>query len=101
MHGPYGVRTGLRQRGGGLLDGGARPRPRVAPLALRALGDWAFEAFAGDGLMRLELLHQVDNEASCRVAEKSGYGFAEVLPARPPWPRDGHLHVRLRAGDAR
>lgn len=73
----------------------------VAPLALRALGDWAFEAFAGDGLMRLELLHQVDNEASCRVAEKSGYGFAEVLPARPPWPRDGHLHVRLRAGDAR
>ncbi|MFD7491333.1 GNAT family N-acetyltransferase [Streptomyces sp. NPDC059832] len=73
----------------------------VAPLALGALGDWAFEVFAGDGLMRLELMHQLGNEASCRVAEKSGYGFVEVLPARPPWPLDGHRHVRLRAGGAR
>ncbi|MET9656599.1 GNAT family N-acetyltransferase [Streptomyces sp. NPDC006510] len=73
----------------------------VAALALEALGDWAFEAFAGDGLMRLELLHRLDNEASCRVAEKSGYGFVEVLPARPPWPLDGHRHVRVRAGGAR
>ncbi|MFJ7194857.1 MULTISPECIES: GNAT family N-acetyltransferase [unclassified Streptomyces] len=71
----------------------------VAVLALGALGDWAFEAFAGDGLTRLELLHRMDNEASCRVAEKSGYGFVEVLPARPPWPLDGHRHVRLRTGD--
>jgi RimJ/RimL family protein N-acetyltransferase len=73
----------------------------VAPLALGALGDWAFEAFAEDGLTRLELLHRLDNEASCRVAEKSGYGFVEVLPARPPWPLDGHRHVRLRSGDVR
>ncbi|MEU6921835.1 MULTISPECIES: GNAT family N-acetyltransferase [unclassified Streptomyces] len=73
----------------------------IAPLALGALGDWAFGAFAGDGLTRLELMHQVDNKASCRVAEKSGYGFAEVLPARPPWPRDGHRHVRLCAGGTR
>ncbi|WP_371098578.1 GNAT family N-acetyltransferase [Streptomyces sanglieri] len=71
----------------------------IAPLALGALGDWAFETFAKDALMRLDLLHQVGNEASCRVAEKSGYGFAEVLPARPPWPLDGHRHARLRTGD--
>lgn len=71
----------------------------IAPLALGALGDWAFETFAGDVLMRLDLMHQVGNEASCRVAEKSGYGFAEVLPARPPWPLDGHRHARLRTGD--
>ncbi|MGW1846142.1 GNAT family N-acetyltransferase [Streptomyces sp. NPDC001966] len=71
----------------------------IAPLALGALGDWAFEVFAGDGLTRLDLLHQVDNEASCRVAEKSGYGFVEVLPARPPWPLDGHRHTRLRTRD--
>ncbi|MGW2084887.1 GNAT family N-acetyltransferase [Streptomyces sp. NPDC001880] len=73
----------------------------VAPLALGALGDWAFKTFAEDGLTRLDLLHQMDNEASCRVAEKSGYGFVEVLPARPPWPREGHRHVRLRTGDSR
>ncbi|MFD8745934.1 GNAT family N-acetyltransferase [Streptomyces sp. NPDC059616] len=71
----------------------------IAPLALGALGDWAFETFAKDALTRLDLLHQVGNEASCRVAEKSGYGFAEVLPARPPWPLDGHRHARLRTGD--
>lgn len=80
----------------------ARARGRgVAPRALGALTDWAFEAFAGDGLVRLDLLHQVGNDASCRVAEKGGYGFAEVVPARPPWPRDGHRHVRLRTGHVR
>ncbi|MFD3753050.1 GNAT family N-acetyltransferase [Streptomyces cyaneofuscatus] len=67
----------------------------VAPQALEALTDWAFTAFADEGLVRLELLHQVDNVASCRVAEKSGYAFAELLSALPPeFPLDGHLHVR-------
>ncbi|MFD8690270.1 GNAT family N-acetyltransferase [Streptomyces sp. NPDC059651] len=66
----------------------------IAPQALGALTDWAFTAFAGDGLVRLDLLHQVDNGASCRVAEKAGYGFAELLPAHPPWPREGHRHTR-------
>ncbi|MFF2330753.1 MULTISPECIES: GNAT family N-acetyltransferase [unclassified Streptomyces] len=80
----------------------ARARGRgIASLALGALTDWAFETFAGDGLVRLDLLHQVGNEASCRVAEKSGYGFAEVLPVRPPWLREGHRHVRLRTGGTR
>lgn len=66
----------------------------VAPQALEALTGWAFAAFAGDGLVRLDLLHQVDNEASCRVAVKAGYDFAAVLPAHPPWPLDGHRHER-------
>ncbi|MBL1100865.1 GNAT family N-acetyltransferase [Streptomyces sp. 205] len=66
----------------------------VAPRALDALTSWAFDAFAAEGLRRLELLHQVDNSASCRVAQKAGYRFHEVLPARPPFPRDGHLHRR-------
>jgi RimJ/RimL family protein N-acetyltransferase len=72
---------------------GARGRG-VAPRALEALTSWAFGAFAVDGLARLDLLHQVDNLASCRVAEKAGYEFHQVLPAQPPFPRDGHLHVR-------
>ncbi|MEU8827028.1 GNAT family N-acetyltransferase [Streptomyces sp. NPDC048636] len=70
----------------------------VAPRALEALTHWAFATFAAEGLERLELMHQVDNVASCRVAEKAGYRFQDILPARPPFPRDGHLHLR-RDGD--
>ncbi|MCX4767806.1 GNAT family N-acetyltransferase [Streptomyces sp. NBC_01275] len=67
----------------------------VAPRALEALTGWAFDTFAADGLERLELLHQVDNLASCRVAQKSRYDFDSVLPAAPPsFPHDGHLHLR-------
>ncbi|KUN18637.1 acetyltransferase [Streptomyces corchorusii] len=66
----------------------------VAPRALEALTSWAFDVFMVEGLERLNLLHQMDNLASCRVAEKAGYGFHQVLPARPPFPRDGHLHIR-------
>ncbi|SOD86909.1 GNAT family N-acetyltransferase [Streptomyces sp. Ag109_G2-15] len=67
----------------------------VAPRALDALSDWAFAAFGGDGLTRLELLHQADNAASCRVARKCGYELTGLLPAAPPaYPRDGHVHVR-------
>ncbi|MGW8886754.1 GNAT family N-acetyltransferase [Streptomyces sp. NPDC055749] len=65
----------------------------VASGALRALCDWAASAL--DGLARLELVHQVDNEASCRVAEKCGFAPDGILPAFPPqYPLDGHRHVR-------
>ncbi|MFJ6612609.1 GNAT family N-acetyltransferase [Streptomyces sp. NPDC091289] len=67
----------------------------VAPRALEALTNWAFDTFEADGLERLELLHQVDNLASCQVAQKSRYDFDSVLPAAPPsFPLDGHLHIR-------
>ncbi|MGW6916369.1 GNAT family N-acetyltransferase [Kitasatospora sp. NPDC054939] len=76
----------------------------VAPRALEALTAWAFDRLGPDGaqrLERLELLHQVDNPASCRVAEKTGYAFDRVLSALPPeFPLDGHLHVRHRDGSA-
>ncbi|HWS32449.1 MAG TPA: GNAT family N-acetyltransferase [Actinoplanes sp.] len=67
----------------------------VATRALDALTAWAFDTFRGDGPHRLELLHQADNPASCRVAEKSGFALDRILPAAPPaYPLDGHLHVR-------
>ncbi|WP_326556300.1 GNAT family N-acetyltransferase [Micromonospora sp. NBC_01796] len=69
----------------------------IAPVALEALTRWAFDTFAPDGLTRLDLLHQVDNVASCRVAEKAGYAFEQVMAARPPFPNDGHLHLRHAA----
>ncbi|MFI1172567.1 GNAT family N-acetyltransferase [Streptomyces melanogenes] len=67
----------------------------VAPRALEVLTSWAFDTFGADGLERLQLLHQVDNPASCRVAEKCGYAFDRTLPAWPPtYPLDGHLHIK-------
>lgn len=74
----------------------ARARGRgVAPRALETLTTWSFDTFRAEGLERLELLHQVDNPASCRVAEKNGYRLDRTLPAAPPsYPLDGHLHVR-------
>jgi RimJ/RimL family protein N-acetyltransferase len=70
----------------------------VATAAVGLLTEWAFESFGSQGLRRLELLHQEDNPASCRVAEKSGYALARVLPADPPaYPVAGHLHTRSAA----
>ncbi len=68
----------------------------VAPAAVRAVTDWVFHAFAGTGLRQIMLVHDVDNPASCRVAEKAGYPFRELSPANPPhWSTDGHIHMRL------
>lgn len=67
----------------------------VAPRTLEVLTSWAFDTFGADGLERLELLHQEDNLASCRVAQKRGYELDRVLPAAPPsFPLDGHLPIR-------
>jgi len=69
----------------------------VAPAAVRAVTGWVFDAFAGTSLRQIMLVHNVDNPASCRVAEKAGYPFQEFSPANPPhWFTNGHIHMRLR-----
>ncbi|MFB7100875.1 GNAT family N-acetyltransferase [Streptomyces hydrogenans] len=68
----------------------------VASRSLEAMTRWAFDTFGGDGLQRLDLLHQADNVGSCGVARKAGYAFDRILPASPPaFPLDGHLHARF------
>jgi RimJ/RimL family protein N-acetyltransferase len=69
----------------------------IAPAAVRAVTGWVFDAFAGASLRQVMLVHDVDNPASCRVAEKAGYPFRALSPANPPhWFTDGHIHMRLR-----
>jgi RimJ/RimL family protein N-acetyltransferase len=67
----------------------------IAPAAVRAVTTWAFDSFQGCGLREIMLVHDLDNPASCRVADKAGYPFKELSPARPPlWFTDGHIHLR-------
>ncbi|MDX3110706.1 GNAT family N-acetyltransferase [Nonomuraea angiospora] len=67
----------------------------IAPRALEAVSAWALGPQCMMPLARLDLLHAVDNRASCRVAEKCRYGLHSVLSAQPPaFPSEGHLHVR-------
>ena len=55
----------------------------IAPAAVRAVTGWVFNAFAGASMRQIMLVHDIDNQASCRVAEKSGYPFRDFSPANP------------------
>ncbi|MFD4479756.1 GNAT family N-acetyltransferase [Streptomyces sp. NPDC058471] len=69
----------------------------IAPRALTALSDWAFTEV---GLHRLELLHAVANEASCRVALKTGFapeGTKRSAVLHEDGWHDMHLHARIKA----
>ena len=73
----------------------------AATAALAALCDWAFTAAeqGGLGLHRIELRHSVRNEASCRVAERTGFRCEGTMRrsfryADGEW-HDEHLHARL------
>ncbi|WP_324788729.1 GNAT family N-acetyltransferase [Streptomyces sp. H51] len=68
----------------------------VAARATTALARWALDEV---GFHRLELLHAVRNEASCRVAAKAGFA-AEGTKRSAALHADGwhdmHLHARVR-----
>jgi RimJ/RimL family protein N-acetyltransferase len=83
----------------GYWTAAAERRRGVASAAVVALTTWAFEHFGPEGLKRIELIHQQDNLASCRVALKSGYALTGMLPPDPPaFPVNGHLHTRYSPG---
>ncbi|MFC9998347.1 GNAT family N-acetyltransferase [Nocardia sp. NPDC127526] len=67
----------------------------IAPRAVLALSEWAFEEA---GFHRLELRHSVHNRQSCRVAAKAGFTLEGVN--RSSWLHvdgwhDMHLHARV------
>ncbi|WP_042444406.1 GNAT family N-acetyltransferase [Streptacidiphilus jiangxiensis] len=75
------------------------PRARrrgVCTAALRAVADWAFGEL---GLTRLQLLHALENPASCRVAAKAGFLLEGTLRSSYRYGdgelHDEHLHARL------
>ncbi|MEU7719946.1 GNAT family N-acetyltransferase [Streptomyces tibetensis] len=68
----------------------------VAARATTALTRWAFDEA---GFHRLELLHAVRNEASCRVATRTGFGLEGTKRSairQPDGWHDMHLHARVR-----
>ena len=69
----------------------------VAGLALTAMTEWLFTL----GLHRVELMHSVLNEPSCRVAAKQGFeleGTRRSALLHPDGWHDMHLHARIAPG---
>jgi RimJ/RimL family protein N-acetyltransferase len=67
----------------------------IAGRALNAVCEWVFRLPLARPLERLELVHAVGNQASCRVADKAEFRLSATLPPLPPeFPHDGHLHIR-------
>lgn len=68
----------------------------VGTAALRSVAGWAFAAL---GLTRLQLLHALENPASCRVATKAGFALEGTLRSSYRYGdgelHDEHLHARL------
>ncbi|MFI6036580.1 GNAT family N-acetyltransferase [Streptomyces sp. NPDC051315] len=68
----------------------------VAARATAALAHWALDEI---GFHRLELMHALANEASCRVATKTGFALEgtkrSALLHRDGW-HDMHLHARVQ-----
>jgi RimJ/RimL family protein N-acetyltransferase len=68
----------------------------VAARATAALARWALDEV---GLHRLELTHALANEASCRVARRTGFaleGTKRSALNHPDGWHDMHLHARIR-----
>jgi RimJ/RimL family protein N-acetyltransferase len=89
-HAKIGYRIANWTRGAGL-----------ATQAVQCVTTWALTERA---LQRIILTHAVENAASCRVAEKSGFRLEQLLPANKRFGdgliHDEHLHVRDAANSS-
>ncbi|MFJ9088497.1 GNAT family N-acetyltransferase [Streptomyces sp. NPDC102384] len=68
----------------------------VAPRALAAMTDWAFDI----GFHRIDLLHSTGNEPSCKVALKADYpleGTRRSSALHTDGWHDMHVHARINA----
>ncbi|RIJ69425.1 N-acetyltransferase [Nakamurella silvestris] len=102
VHGRIGLRLKLGE-GFGEVGYWVLPAARgqgVAPKALAALSEWAFDEV---GLHRLELQHSTQNVSSCRVAEKADYLLESTRRSSllhvDGW-HDMHVHVRIAGAAA-
>ena len=69
----------------------------VAGRALTAMTEWLFAL----GIHRVELMHSVHNEPSCRVATKNGFeleGVRRSALLHPDGWHDMHAHARITPG---
>lgn len=68
----------------------------VGTAALQAVADWTFQTL---GVTRLQLIHGLENRASCRVAEKSGFALEGTTRSSYRYGdgnlHDEHIHARL------
>ena len=73
----------------------------IATRAAAALTQWGFHDL---GLHRIFLVHSLENEPSCRVAESAGFTvegtMRDYMRHSDGW-HDMHLHARLSTGDGR
>lgn len=71
----------------------------AAPQAVTALRQWAFNTV---GLKRLQLSHSTENQASCRIAVKTGFFFEGIkrsaLRHEDGW-HDMHLHASVNVAE--
>ena len=66
----------------------------IAGRAVNAVREWAVRLPRATPLERFHLIHTIGNQASCRVADKTGFRLSATLPPQPPdFPGPGHLHI--------
>lgn len=73
----------------------------VGTAALRSVADWGFGTL---GLTRLQLMHGLENRASCRVAQKGGFVLEGTLRSSYRYGdgelHDEHVHARVATDSA-
>ncbi|GJF30608.1 acetyltransferase [Kitasatospora sp. NE20-6] len=100
--GTAGMHWSTRDDGQAELGYRLLPDARGRGAATRATAAIAAWAFAGAGARRIEVIHAVANQASCRVAVRCGFLLEGTMRASYRYGdgvhHDEHLHARL-AGD--